>query len=114
MAFHELATNASKYGALSVEGGNVEVNWWIFDRGQGATLQLEWKEKGGPAAKEPSKRGFGSSLIISSIEKTLNGRIEREYGPDGFSCVATLPLNELYTERDREHAREGTFKDPFS
>ncbi|MEE4212380.1 MAG: CheR family methyltransferase, partial [Parvularcula sp.] len=114
MAFHEMATNASKYGALSVENGVVKLEWWVIDRGQGPFLQFEWKEEGGPAAKAPSRVGFGTGLITSSVEKTLSGEIKRAYDEDGFSCEMRIPLGELYTDRDREHSGTESFKDPFS
>ena len=63
MLLHELGTNAVKYGALSVEGGTVAIDWALDGQGPDAILSLRWTEKGGPAVKRPASQGFGSKLI---------------------------------------------------
>jgi two-component system CheB/CheR fusion protein len=70
MAMHELATNALKYGALSVDGGRVTVGWRVEEVSDVRGLHIEWRELGGPAVTPPDKRGFGSQLV----ERGLPGR----------------------------------------
>jgi two-component sensor histidine kinase len=92
MIFHELATNAAKYGALSTPDGVVQVGWsnrWEDGR---STLHLEWKETGGPATAPPERRGFGTVLIVSGIEHDLGGKAQLAYEPDGLRFKAIVPL----------------------
>ena len=88
MVFHELATNAAKYGALSSEG-RLTVIWSL---GSAGLLTLEWRETGGPPAAAPARRGFGSRLIERSIRGDLQGQIEVDYAATGLVCRFTLPL----------------------
>jgi two-component sensor histidine kinase len=87
MVFHELATNAAKYGAFSSAGGRVFITWTVDDRG----IDLSWKERGGPPVEPTSKEGFGSILIVSLIERDLNGAAKLDLEPDGTSFVAFIP-----------------------
>jgi two-component sensor histidine kinase len=89
LALHELATNASKYGALSNGVGHVEIAWVITGNGQGRALSFRWREQGGPPAIEPAQCGFGTTLL----KATFPG-ITLHYPPQGFSCEIELPLNE--------------------
>jgi PAS domain S-box-containing protein len=92
MLFHELATNAAKYGALSGERGRVEVSWRVR-RGAGeAELGIEWIERGGPQVSSPVRRGFGSRLIERSLEGSLGGEATLDFAPDGLRCRIRLPL----------------------
>ncbi len=86
LVFHELATNSAKYGALSEPEGTVELT--IADHGE--TLQLDWKERGGPPAKEARIDGFGSRLVELSITGQLGGRWERRFEPGGLVCALTV------------------------
>lgn len=96
LLFHELATNAAKYGALSREGGHVDLE----TRHDGDRFILSWKEHGGPAvAGPPSRTGFGSSLATVSVEGQLGGRLEREWDPKGLRVVADLPATALSRRR---------------
>lgn len=88
MAFHELATNALKYGSLSNELGTVEVRWSENqDR-----MTLEWKELGGPPVKAPASRGFGTRMIERGLAAELNGSVTVEFRPEGVLCTVTAPL----------------------
>jgi len=87
LALHELATNASKYGALSNGFGRVEIAWTITGNGGGHELRFRWREQGGPTASEPSRLGFGTALLRA----TFPG-IALHYAPQGFSCEIELPL----------------------
>lgn len=89
MVFHELATNAAKYGALS-EAGQLRATWSVEDT---EILFLEWRETGGPSPKPPSRRGFGSRLIERSITGELQGTVALDYDPAGLICRFTVPLN---------------------
>ncbi|MEH3145551.1 MAG: sensor histidine kinase [Methylobacterium frigidaeris] len=88
MVAHELATNAAKYGALSVPEGRVAVDWQVSD----GMLSLRWSEAGGPPVSQPSRSGFGTRLIRTSIERELAGAATLDYAADGFVCTITVPL----------------------
>jgi PAS domain S-box-containing protein len=89
LSLHELATNAAKYGALSVSSGVLNLSWEV----QPKTLRFEWREWGGPVP-HPSPRGFGMKLINTSIEQQLDGKVEFEWDQDGLGCVITIPREE--------------------
>ncbi|HQR91611.1 MAG TPA: HWE histidine kinase domain-containing protein, partial [Caulobacter sp.] len=84
LTLHELAVNAVKYGALSSENGKVEVVWRRSPEGGFA---LEWLETGGPPATEPTKRGFGATLIEDVVGRELGGRARMEYKRGGLSAL---------------------------
>ncbi|HRO32901.1 MAG TPA: HWE histidine kinase domain-containing protein [Brevundimonas sp.] len=91
MVFHELATNAGKYGALSTPDGRVFVDWSVADQ-RAPRLHLTWRESGGPPAQPPQKHGFGSRLIERNVRHDLAGEIELHYGPEGFRADISMPL----------------------
>ena len=92
LIIHELATNAVKHGALSVDCGKVEVRWTRFGHGPGCCkLELIWKEYNGPAVIHRSEAGFGSTLIQQASSQ-LNGRVEREWFIDGLYAKLTFHL----------------------
>jgi two-component sensor histidine kinase len=86
LLFHELATNAAKYGSLSCPNGEVFVDWQV----DGNNVLLTWKEQG-PVVSPPNKRGFGNQLIDTCI-KSLSGTKHKEFAPDGYSCTLTFKL----------------------
>jgi PAS domain S-box-containing protein len=92
LLFHELATNAAKYGALSTQDGCVEVGWRVETTGEGAKLELDWIERGGPPVSPPTRRGFGSRLIERSLTGQMRGKAELEFAADGLLCRIVLPL----------------------
>ncbi|WP_226635309.1 PAS domain-containing protein [Brevundimonas poindexterae] len=93
LLFHELATNAAKYGALSVEGGYVDVE---TDHSQAGLYRLAWRERQGPAIDGvPQKSGFGSSLATLSVEGQLAGKLTRNWNPDGLEVLVELPATAL-------------------
>ncbi|MCX7196537.1 MAG: GAF domain-containing protein, partial [Proteobacteria bacterium] len=94
LGIHELATNAAKYGALSVPGGSVHLDWREEQRDM-RMLVLHWVERGGPAVREPSQRGFGLTLIESSLSYELGGTVEFAFAPGGFTCTVALPWDQL-------------------
>ncbi len=91
MAFHELATNAAKYGALSTPRGQVTIRWRVVD-GQ---LELDWEESGGPDVEPPTRRGFGSRLLEKGLAAELGGKVELVYLKQGVTCSMRLPLAAL-------------------
>jgi PAS domain S-box-containing protein len=93
MAFHELATNAAKYGALSIETGRVEVKWQIEDSSVPRAVAIEWRESGGPKVSAPRSRGFGSRLIETGIAHELGGEARLVFAPEGLICRMRLPLS---------------------
>jgi PAS domain S-box-containing protein len=98
MTFHELATNAVKYGALSVPGGRVAVEWsWE----SAERLILLWTETGGPPVRMPSRRGFGSSMIEGAVNGQLDGTVQLDWPPEGLSCRMTIPRPKLLEEPAR-------------
>jgi two-component sensor histidine kinase len=87
MTIHELCTNAAKYGALSVEDGQVELLWST----EGGNLDLQWREIGGPVPQPATNEGFGSRLIRALAEQH-GGSFEREFAPTGVTCSLRLKL----------------------
>jgi PAS domain S-box-containing protein len=107
MAFHELTTNAAKYGALSAPGGRVEIRWQTAPGDSGRPmLRIEWIEQGGPAVVEPERRGFGSKLIEGSIAAEVGGSASLVFEPAGLRCEIVIPL-EAVTAADTEHEPQG-------
>jgi two-component sensor histidine kinase len=92
MAIHELATNAVKHGALSMENGHIEISWDAHDRGNENEFRLRWRERASPIAHEPARRGFGSEFLEKSIPHMLHGRFERTFGSDGIECTVSFLL----------------------
>jgi len=92
MIFHELATNAGKYGALSTPDGRVFVDWSLADQ-RARRLTLNWRESGGPPAAPPQRRGFGSRLIERNVRHDLAGEIELDYAEGGFIAEISFPLD---------------------
>lgn len=84
LAIHELATNAAKYGALSVPEGNVSISW-KFDEAAGR-LTFKWVERGGPAVEPPTRKGFGTRLVERLLAAELNGRSSISYDRAGVVC----------------------------
>jgi len=94
MAIHELATNAVKHGALSMENGHIDISWDAHDRGNENEFQLRWRERTSPIAHQPARRGFGSEFLEKSIPHMLHGRFERTFGSDGIECTVSFLLDQ--------------------
>jgi two-component sensor histidine kinase len=92
MSLNELCTNATKFGALSVPTGRIEIGWTI-DAGH-TRLRLTWTETGGPVVQTPARQSFGTRLI-QTLGKQLNGVVETTYAPTGFVYALDIPLNSL-------------------
>jgi two-component sensor histidine kinase len=87
LAIHELATNAAKYGALSIAGGRLSVRWSM----RGDSLVVQWNESGGPPVTKPNKAGFGTKVIHAGVTAQLGGDVSFEWRPDGLQCTLRLP-----------------------
>jgi PAS domain S-box-containing protein len=98
LALHELATNAAKYGALSVEQGKVKLEWAVMD-GMVPALRIEWGESGGPTVVPPQRRGFGSRLIERGLAHEVDGEVDLDFSPGGVSCRVVVPLSSRVTVR---------------
>jgi two-component sensor histidine kinase/CheY-like chemotaxis protein len=92
MTLNELCTNATKFGALSVPAGRIEITWTIDAETQ--WLRLTWTEKGGPAVEPPTRRSFGTRMI-GSLGQQLNGHVELAYQRTGFIYTLSVPLSAL-------------------
>jgi two-component system, chemotaxis family, CheB/CheR fusion protein len=92
MAFHELATNAAKYGAFSIEAGRLNVSWVIDHSASVEHLRLNWVEVGGPPVSAPARRGFGSRLIERGLPHETGGDVSLEFAPKGVRCTISMPL----------------------
>jgi PAS domain S-box-containing protein len=100
LALHELATNASKYGALSVPTGKIEIGWMVAgDMGAGPKhFLMTWRETGGPVITPPIRKGFGSTVITSALAGAFNGQTKLEYNPKGLSWELAAPIGRLFAE----------------
>ncbi len=91
MILHELATNAVKYGALSVPAGKLSVDWHRQGTGAAERLHVRWSESGGPKVAPPSRQGFGTKLIERSTAYELGGTATLEYLEEGLRCELIFP-----------------------
>ena len=89
ISLHELATNAAKYGSLSVAEGRVEIAW---SRTADGRLSLRWIELGGPRATPPTHRGFGTRVMENIIVGQLKGEMRFDWRDQGLACEIVLPL----------------------
>lgn len=87
MAFHELATNAAKYGALSTEDGGISIEWRIAEQ----AFVMEWCEYGGPPVERPSRTGFGTKMIERVLAMELNAQVSLQYMRSGLKCKIQTP-----------------------
>jgi len=93
LVFHELATNAAKYGALSSPDGCVQV-YWSVEPSEPPRLKLEWREHGGPPVDQsPRRTGFGSRLIARSVRADLGGKAELSFESKGLVCTIDIRLH---------------------
>lgn len=83
VTFHELATNAAKYGALSVSDGHVHVEW---SQAQSGKVVLRWKESNGPALTQPAHKGFGTRVIENMVVTHLKGQVRFVWSEQGLAC----------------------------
>jgi two-component sensor histidine kinase/CheY-like chemotaxis protein len=94
MTFNELCTNTTKFGALSVPAGRVDISWTIDEPKQ--RLRLVWTERGGPAVEPPARRSFGTRMM-ESLGQQLSGQVQLTYAPSGFVYSLDVPLSSVRT-----------------
>jgi PAS domain S-box-containing protein len=87
LALHELATNAVKYGALSSIAGRLRLSWELT----ASELIVHWEETGGPRTSKPARKGFGTRIIVASVEGQLGGRAKFTWHDRGLHCVLVIP-----------------------
>ncbi|MEH2499770.1 PAS domain S-box-containing protein [Bradyrhizobium sp. AZCC 1678] len=93
MVLHELVTNASKYGALSIPDGRVSVSWECGNSDDTATsVMIVWRETGGPPVSAPTQYGYGTSLICDLIPHELGGKVDLAFSSEGVCCTIEIPL----------------------
>ncbi|MDX7950877.1 HWE histidine kinase domain-containing protein [Lichenihabitans sp. Uapishka_5] len=88
LVFHEMMTNAAKYGSLSQPGGHLDVDWTTSEEG---ALTIRWIEKNGPVVRKPERRGFGSVIMEQTVPFELRGEARLDYLPDGLSARFMIP-----------------------
>jgi two-component sensor histidine kinase len=98
LALHELATNAGKYGALSTDTGRVDICWGI----DGDTLTMSWTERGGPPVCAPKRRGFGTIVMETMAERSVDGKVDLDYAPSGLVWRLTCSAANALEPRERE------------
>jgi two-component sensor histidine kinase len=105
MALHELATNASKHGALSVPTGRVDIAWgWLPSEigERGRRLQLQWSESGGPPVTPPKRKGFGHSVIERLTASSLHGTAKLDWRPEGLLWTLEVPEGSITKSEQNE------------
>ena len=93
LMLHELGTNAAKYGALSVAGGRVGIDWDVTAAEGGPVLRFRWEETGGPPVRPPTRTGFGTRLIARSLAHCFGGTAQLAYPPEGAVLTFEAPLD---------------------
>lgn len=93
MTLNELCTNTTKFGALSIPGGHVDLSWRVMD----GRVVLEWIESGGPPVTEPTRKGFGTRMI-TALGQQLKGDVELDYSATGFTYRLDVPVVALGAE----------------
>jgi two-component sensor histidine kinase len=91
LALHELATNAAKYGALSGDTGEASLTWSVLDEDDGRTVEIVWRETGGPPVEAPAERGFGSRLL-EMVGRELGGSAKLDFDADGLTWKTRFRL----------------------
>jgi two-component sensor histidine kinase len=105
MIMHELATNAAKYGALSNDSGHVEIRWHAHRGEVNGVFTISWTECGGPTVVAPSRRGFGSTVMKTMAESSLDGDVDLDLPPTGLRWRLACPSSKVLDEfalRERE------------
>ena len=114
LAVHELATNAAKYGALSVAGGKVTISWRRVAGTANDTplAEVEWQETGGPPVPTERRRGFGTELIEKVVAHELRQPVILDFAPSGVRCVLHVPVRRPADFRIREKEADRRVKKP--
>jgi two-component sensor histidine kinase len=91
LALHELGTNATKYGALSIPTGHVDIFWTITGPRR-SRLKMRWEEINGPPVLQPKRKGFGTRLLQRALRAELGGAAKLEFAPAGVICELECEL----------------------
>jgi len=102
LAFYELSTNAMKYGALSNDGGKIQVTWSAGRTGTEDAFRLTWSEEGGPPVVEPTRKGFGSRIIERILPQTFSGNATLKHDPSGFRLDLSARMLEVGAGADSQ------------
>lgn len=102
MALHELATNAAKYGALSVAGGRVRFSWGVDRRESDEDrISMWWAESGGPPVSPPTRQGFGIRVIERSLAQQFEAEVRLDFAAEGVCCEFNVPIGHILEIADR-------------
>jgi hypothetical protein len=99
LAFHELANNAKRFGALSVPEGRISVTWSRLAHPGGYSVEVKWVESGGPAVAAPVARRFGSVVIERNLERAIAGKVNLAFLAGGVQCDILIPPEHLVARR---------------
>jgi PAS domain S-box-containing protein len=99
LAIHELATNAAKYGALSLPDGRISISWKRVPQTKGEGVEITWAEVGGPAVAPPDRRGFGSLVIERNLARSVEAEVDLAFAPEGARCRIVIPTTQLLGAR---------------
>jgi CheY-like chemotaxis protein len=104
LTLHELATNAAKYGALSLKGGQLDIRWTFED----GLLKLAWNERGGSRTGKPAKTGFGMKIILANFNSQQRGGVDFDWRKEGLLCKLEIPCGSVSAPQRHatDHARE--------
>src|SRR5215472_5457118 len=111
MIIHELATNAAKYGALSSNLGHVDIRWHAHQVEDNDVFTISWTERGGPNVVAPSHRGFGSTVVKTMAESSLDGDVDLDFAPTGLRWHLVCPSSkvlDVFANRLREDSSPET------
>jgi PAS domain S-box-containing protein len=97
LVLHELVTNAAKYGALSALSGKVKLAWTL----NGRSIDFIWVESGGPETSKPATLGFGTRIVLASIERQLGGHVTFDWLPEGLNCTFSMPHGDTKDAAER-------------
>jgi PAS domain S-box-containing protein len=110
LVLHELVTNAAKYGALSSQSGKVRLAW----TSDGRSIEFTWTETGGPETSKPATLGFGTRIVLASIERQLGGRVTFDWLPQGLKCTFSMPQGDTKEAAERYARRRAADKDALA
>lgn len=113
MSLHELCTNATKYGALSIPTGKVTILWWIEGADDAAIFNLTWTESGGPPVDAPTSTGFGSTLIKEILASQIRGTVIVDYAITGFICTVKASIRNVVLAVTPDDPGHATAVDPL-
>jgi two-component sensor histidine kinase len=99
LALHELVINAARFGALSVPGGRVSIDWGLQNSGGNNAIEINWREQFGPKVKPRRNSGFGSVVIERNLARALDAEVKLDFDPDGVCCHIVIPESQVVAAR---------------